>query len=291
MEPTGRHRTSRRRGVQPTTALRRQHTPYARVHGRGGGGFSPLRYSRVRQREKPSFLPSTVAEDVGFLSLLSSLRRRWDGGEVPRLSGRRVDRGRLVVAGGVRSVSKPPSRIKFSGPPPRGRRGVTPRSRGSSLPGRDRRDGGGDLVGDFCSSSSTASRRRLLQCRREGRGKVGGASAASQTRLAVVWLIPSSVQGLRSAAGGSGGVPRRSRRGGPDLEVDDELGDGPRPTSHSDKVSTCAPLLRFIKPNGDGAASISGELAAVSSSFGARCGGAGVMQRHGFGAEFPGTSL
>jgi hypothetical protein len=45
--------------------------------------------------------------------------------------------------------------------------------------------------------------------------------------------------------------------------------------------------LRFIKPNGDGAASISGELAAVSSSFGARCGGAGVMQRHGFGAEFP----
>jgi hypothetical protein len=36
------------------------------------------------------------------------------------------------------------------------------------------------------------------------------------------------------------------RRGWPDLEVDEELGAGPRPTSPNDKVSISrAPLLRF----------------------------------------------
>jgi hypothetical protein len=91
-------------------------------------------------------------------------------------------------------------------------------------------------------------------------------------------------------AGGSDAVSRRGdRRGGPHLEIDDELGAAPRPTSPNEKVSTYgAPLLRFSKPKcGDGAASTSGVLASAAPSLGVRRGGAGVRWRIGSSAESP----
>jgi hypothetical protein len=254
---------------------------------------------REAKRRATRFLPSAAAEGGVFLPLLASLRRPGDGGKDSLIFGRRVDRCRLGFAGGVWSVPSPPPRIKSSGPPPRWRSCAESRSRGLvsplfgsnggvRVPERDRRGGGGDLVGGFWSPSSSASRRRFLQRRREDWSCTGDL-AAGQVWLVLVLKVPRSVRSLWPAAGRSGVDPRRGRQGAPYLEIDDELGARPRPTSPSDKVSTfCAPQLRFTKPlSGNGAASTSGVMASVPLLLGVRHGVAGVERRMGSGAGCP----
>jgi hypothetical protein len=133
-------------------------------------------------------------------------------------------------------MSTPPSRIKCSGSPSCRRRC------GARLSWQGRRRGG-DLVLDFCSSFSPASRRRRLQRRREEGGCCAGASDAGLLRLAVGWRMPWSVLGRWSADGGSGDALRCLRREGPDLEVEGELGAGPRPACHSDMWAPWVLLL------------------------------------------------
>ena len=62
-------------------------------------------------------------------------------------------------------------------------------------------------------------------------------------RLAVAWMVTWFVLGLWSTAGGSGAASRRHRRERPDLEVEGELGDRPRPARHSDMW---APLVLLL---------------------------------------------
>ena len=76
-------------------------------------------------------------------------------------------------------------------------------------------------------------RRFLRRCWEEGDWCVG-AVAVGPLRLAADWWMPWPVQGLWSAAVGSGAAPRRRRLGRPDLEVEGELGARPRPARHSD---------------------------------------------------------
>ena len=150
---------------------------------------------------------------------------------------------------------------------------------------RDRRGDGGDLVMDFWSSSSSTSRQRLLQRWREGGGWCAGAATVGLLWLAVVRWMPWPVLGLRLVEGRSGADLRRRRRGAPDLEVEDVLGAGPRPASHSDMWASLVLLFsRFTKPFvGDGAASSSASLVPVSPSRGARSAGAGDGRRVGSG--------
>jgi hypothetical protein len=122
--------------------------------------------------------------------------------------GRRVDRCRLGFAGGARSVSTPPPRIRYSGSPSWRRCRVSLRSRGSRFPRRDRRGDGGDLVGGFCFSSSSSSRWRLLRRRREDE-ICTGALIAGLVGLALVFEVAWSVLGCWSVAGGSGALSRR----------------------------------------------------------------------------------
>jgi len=117
-----------------------------------------------------------------------------------------------------------------------------------------------------------------------------GAAAVGLLWLAVVRWMPWPVLGLGLVEGRSGADLRRRRRGAPDLEVEDELGAGPRPASHSDMWAPLVLLFsRFTKPFvGDGAASTSAWLVSVSPSLGARFAGAGVGRRVGSGgAGFP----
>jgi hypothetical protein len=161
---------------------------------------------------------------------------------------------------------------------------------GAALSRRDRWGDGGDLVMDFWSSSSSASRQRLLQRWWEDGGLCAGAATVGLLWLAVVRWISWLVLGLRLVEGRSGADLRRRRRGAPDLEVEDELGAGPRPASHSDMWAPLVLLLsRFTKPSiGDGAASSSASLVSVSPSLGARFAGAGVGRRvRSGGADFP----
>jgi hypothetical protein len=163
--------------------------------------------------------------------------------------GRRVDRCRLGFAGGARSVSTPPPRIRYSGSPSWRRRRVSLRSRGSRFPRRDRRGDDEDLVGGFCFSSSSSSRPR----------HVGVSSAVVEKTRFVQELSSLASSGWRWSSRWRGPCwvagPWQAdlvlsldvgRRGWPDLEVDEELGAGPRPTSPNDKVCISgAPLLRF----------------------------------------------
>jgi hypothetical protein len=122
--------------------------------------------------------------------------------------GRRVDRCRLGFAGGARSVSTPPPRIRYSGSPSWRRRRVSLRSRGSRLPRRDRRGDGGDLVGGFCFSSSSSSRWRPLRRRREDE-ICTGVLFAGLVGLALVSEVAWFVLGCGSVAGGFGAASRR----------------------------------------------------------------------------------
>jgi hypothetical protein len=164
----------------------------------------------------------------------------------------------------------------------------------SSVPGRARRGVGGELVGGVCSSSSTGSRGRLLQRRREEVGVCSGAVAAGLCWPAAVRGVAWFAPGLGFAAGGAAAGPRRRRRAAPVPEVDEVLGAWPRPMCHNDKVGTSgAPLARFTKLQcGDEAPSTSGLLVFVLPSpgarRGARRGGAPVAWRIGVaGAENP----
>jgi hypothetical protein len=144
----------------------------------------------------------------------------------------------------------------------------------SPVPGRARRGVGGDLVGGFCSSSSTASRGRLLQRRREEVGGCTGAVAAGLFWPAAVRVVAWSAPGLWFAAGGAAAGSRRRRRTGSVPEVDDVLGAWPRPMCHNVKVGTSgAPLSRFTKLQcGDEAASTLGLMVFVLPPPGARRG-------------------
>lgn len=180
-------------------------------------------------------------------------------------------------------MPSPSPGISFSRLPPRRRLGAT-------LSRRDWRGVGADLVMDFWASSSSASRRRCLQCRRGDGGGCAGVAAAGLSREAGRWL-PWPVRALRMAEGGSGVNPRLHRRSAPDSVVEDQLGDDPRPVSHSDmRASLMLLLSRFLMPLvGDGAASSSAQLDSVRSSRAARLAGDGEGRRIGSGgAEVPG---
>ena len=83
----------------------------------------------------------------------------------------------------------------------------------------------------------------LFRSRREEGGSCAGASDAGLLRLAVGWRMPWSVLGVWSVDGGSGAAPRCLRREGLDLEVEGELGAGPRPACHSDMWAPSVLLL------------------------------------------------
>ena len=90
-------------------------------------------------------------------------------------------------------------------------------------------------VMDFCFSPLVASGRRFLRRRREGGRGCAGAAFASPFWLAVIWRTSASVLMCWSVDGGSGSASRRRRRERPDLEVEDRLGEDPRPACHSDR--------------------------------------------------------
>lgn len=108
---------------------------------------------------------------------------------------------------------------------------------------RDRRGVGGDLAGDFCFPSSSASRRRLLQRRREDGIGCTGVLSVGLVWLAVGRLDACSVPGSWSVAGGSCVSPRHRRRAKLDSMVEDELGVVPRPARHSDRWASLMLLL------------------------------------------------
>ena len=121
------------------------------------------------------------------------------------------------------------------------------RGRGASVSGRDRRGGGGDLAGDFCSPPSSSSRRRPLQRRREGVRWCTGVFAVGRSWSSVCWLFAWSVLGRWQVAGGSGAPPRLRRRMILDPEEEDELGVVPRPTIHRDRWASPMLLLAVHK--------------------------------------------
>jgi hypothetical protein len=132
---------------------------------------------------------------------------------------------------------------KLSWSPLRRRRGVASKDLGATVSGRDRRGGGGDFAGDFCSPSSSASRQCLLQRRREDGRSGSGALVVGLSRPAVGWLDVCSVLGLRPVVGGSRASPRPRRLVELDSEVEGELGVDPRPACHSDMWAPSVLLL------------------------------------------------
>jgi hypothetical protein len=83
------------------------------------------------------------------------------------------------------------------------------------------------------------------------RGRCTGVVVANLVWLAIVRVVLRSEQGLWPTGGRTGAGPQCGRWGGPNLEIDNELGDRPRPTSPSDcfrgsqSQSTAMELRRF----------------------------------------------
>ena len=93
---------------------------------------------------------------------------------------------------------------------------------------------GGDLALDFCGSFLATPWRRFLRRRREEGDGYAGAVAAGLLRLAAGWRIRRTVLVVWPDGGRSCAASRRRRPELPDLEVEFEPGDVPRPARHSD---------------------------------------------------------
>ena len=132
----------------------------------------------------------------------------------------------------------PPLRESFAGSPLRRRR-VRRRGDAKPLCPGEVVDAAAASPGTFWIFASSAIWWCLQRCLEVEDADAGTTAAGS--------LVPWSVLGGWSAAGGSGHAPRLRRREEPGLEEEDELGDDPRPARHNDRWVPLVLLLEVHK--------------------------------------------